>query len=157
MLQTTLAALSIERRAMSIALFRSTSLEDVLVRQFISDLPKASDSLVEFINQTLARHPTEFVALLRPAKNAGRQVQSLYSVAVSATRNAKIPLSEIDERSLFDSYGHPPLRRREQLRNAGRTLWPSLSDIRARSAADAAALGLHVQMERLFNNKPESP
>jgi hypothetical protein len=155
--QTTLAALCIERRALSIALFRSTSLEDVLVRRVVANLPKAKDSVVEFINQTLARHPTEFVTLLRPARNTGRQVRTLYSVAISAVRSATIPLSEVDEHSLFDSFGHPPLRRREQLRNVGRTLWPTLTDIRARSAADATALGLHVQVERLFNNKPDSP
>jgi hypothetical protein len=152
----TLSALSLERRSAALAFFKDMQLEDILIRQLSSDPAKAISSVTEFLNRALERNRIKFVALLQPKSESGERVNELYKMALSAIREAAIPFVEVSEQELFDSYGHPPLRKRQHLRKAGRNIWPALNDIYAtRSAVDAAVLGLHVQVEHLFNIQSE--
>lgn len=151
MIEITLAALSIERRTVALALFTNCRLDEIAVRHVPSELTKASHSVTGFLNSTFDLQHINFMVLAQPAANFSRRAEILHQTAIDTIRAAGIPLLEVPEEQLLDSYAHPALRRREQLRRIARSIWPSLNNARAtHSAQDAALLGLHTQVERLF-------
>jgi hypothetical protein len=146
-----LAAFSIERRAVCFTLFRQIRLEDVLLRQLPPDEIKAASLITGFLNQVLERDEIGYFAFATPPDRASNRHRQLYAAGLAEVRTKGIPYIEVPESDLLSTYGHPPLKRREQLRKVGRTIWPALNSKPAsRAAVDAAVLGLHVQVERLF-------
>jgi len=147
----TLAALSIERRTLSLALFTDNHLDEMVVRHLPVELKKASSSVVGFLNSSFDSRHIEFIALLQPHVPKSLRAELLYRSAIEAIRFAGIPLIEVGEKQLLDSYACKPLRRKEQLRRIARTIWPSLNTARAsHSSLDAALVGLYTQVDRLF-------
>ncbi len=153
----TLAAIIIRRRTAVIALFRKTGIEDILVRELSSDLQKAENSVTGFLRQTLERHHIELVAMENVEHQTAR-IQQLHKQAESVLRAEGMPIQEVPLAELFQSFAIPPLRQRSQLRRIARSIWPALNDRRlGQVGSDAAALGLYLQTERLFNlNSPQS-
>jgi len=146
-----LAAFSIERRAVCLTVFRQLNIEDVLVRQLPTDERRAIDSMIGFLNQTLDSIPVTYFAFSRSSAVASERHRRMLAASIDLVRSRGIPLAEVPDSDLLTSYGHPPLRRREQLRRVGHTIWPSLnSKASKRLPVDAALLGLHVQTERLL-------
>ncbi len=148
----TLAAISIERRAVCFTLFQQVQLEDVLVRQLPADEAKAISAVTGFLNQVIEREQVGYFAFIKPPKSASSRYRQFYSASIQAIRAKGVPCIEIPESDLFFAYSYPPLKRRDQLRKVGRMIWPSLNSQRAtRASVDAAVLGLYVQVERLLN------
>jgi hypothetical protein len=151
MIDTSLAALSIERRTAALALFTNCRIDEINIRHLPAELSKASHSLVGFLNSAMDLRHIQFIAIAQPLPASSLRTQMLHRTAIDAIRAAGIPLLEVPDEQLFASYAHPPLQRREQLRRIARSIWPSLNNARAtHSAQDAALLGLHTQVERLF-------
>jgi len=152
MRQFTLAAFSAERRTAAVILFRGSQLEDTKLRHLPFDASKASSSVRQFVTRTFERHSPEFVAITRPSKKAGDRVRSFCAAVREIAAEFDIPVAEVDDVTLMSAYGHPPLARKEYVRRVGRTIWPGLKDINAKTAAvDAAIAGLYIQTERLFS------
>ena len=146
-----LAAISIERRAVCLTLFRQVQLEDVLVRQLPADEVRATNAVIGFLNQVIEREQVGYVAFIKPPGSVSSRYRQFYSASVQVIRAKGIPCIEIPESDLFSAYGYPTLKRRDQLRKIGRTIWPSLnSQTVTRASVDAAVLGLYVQVERLL-------
>jgi len=146
----TLAAFSAEKRVAAVAIFNSTKLEDIQLRHVPPDISKAAGSVREIITRTLERYRPGFVAISCPSQKAGTRVRVLCDVAKSVASEFGIPSMEVDDSALRDAYGHPSLVRKEQVRRAGRTIWPSLAGATSKRAVlDAATVGLFVQAERL--------
>jgi hypothetical protein len=153
-----LAAFTIERRAVCFALFQQVQLDDVLVRQLPADEGRAATAVIGFLNQMIERDEAGYVAFISPPDSASARYRQLYEVSIQVIRARGIPCVEVPESKLLAAYGYPSLKRREQLRKVGRTIWPSLNSKAAtRAAVDAAVLGLHVQVERLFNIQEVQP
>ena len=76
----------------------------------------------------------------------------LKSVAKEAIRNQAIPIFEIPEQELLSSFGHPPLKTRQELRKAVLSIFPQFESSRfMNSCLDAAALGLYFETNRILS------
>lgn len=70
---------------------------------------------------------------------------------IGQLRAIGIPVFEAEKAALLASFAHPPLRYRTELRRIVESIWPILSTKdKTVGCIDAAALGLHVQVEKLF-------
>jgi hypothetical protein len=146
-----LAALAVERRTVAVAFFRKSQIEDLIIWHLPADLSRALNSLTTFLNQVLERNSIEHFAFASPTDEASDRQKQLIAVCIERARAAGIPFVEVRDQDLFAAYSHPALERREQVRQVGRVIWPSLdSKTVVRSAIDAALLGLYTQIERLF-------
>jgi hypothetical protein len=153
MKQFSLAALSAERRAVAVALFDGTRLVHTRIRRLIAVPDKAFGSVRELVRQTLERHQPEFLVIASPAIKSGDRIRGFCVIFREVASQLDISVIEVGDTTLMVAYGHPPLARKEHLRQVGRTIWPSLNDPKSRSAAvDAALAGLYVQTERLFRS-----
>ena len=156
MFDLTLAAVSVHRRTAALGIFRKAHLEEMFTRQFPSDLSKAENAVLGFIRQALERNKVGLVAFELDA-NSDR-ILLLRRAAMEAVRAEGIPIREVETESLNRTFAIPPLRNRDQLRKVTQSIWPQLDNRDfGRAALDAVALGLCVQMERLFVlNSPQS-
>ena len=154
----TLAAFSAERRIAAVALFRGTHLEDVQLRHLPVEASKASGSVRQLATRFLEQECPEFVALGTPPSKAGARIRRFFDVLKETANALGIPVIEVADGKLMAAYGHPPLTRKEQVRRAGRTIWPSLNGSKSkRAAVDASTVGLYVQTERLFSQFEAQP
>jgi len=146
-----LAALAVGRRTVAVAFFRNSHIEDLLIRHLPADLPRAVISLSVFLNQVFERNSIEYFAFVRLPDMASERQRQLSVLCIERARAVGVPFVEVHDADLFAAYGYPALKRREQVRLVGKMIWPSLdSKAATRSAVDAALLGLHAQVERLF-------
>jgi len=148
---TSLIAIRVERRAVAAAIFHSDHLEYTDARQLSSAHDKALASAVGFINWMLARFPVESAAIesVPNGRECQRRVQ--YNAICQTLRDRWLPIWEIPKVALLQGCGHPALKCRRQLREVAASIWPILDGARAEHfIQDAAVLGLHVQIERLF-------
>ena len=147
----TLIAIRVERRAVAAAIFYGDHLEYSDSRQLSSSPEKARSSAVGFILWMLNRFPVESAALEAVSEGNDFQRRALHDDISKALRNSQLPIWEIPRTVLLESYGHPPLKSRNELREISTSIWPILEGPRAKVfVQDAAILGLHVQTERLF-------
>jgi hypothetical protein len=152
MKQFTLAAFSAERRIAAVGLFSGTQLEDTRLRHLPVDTSKALGSVRELVLRTLEQYSPEFVAISCPSAKAGDRIRAFCDAVKEIADGLGIPAVEVDDVTLMCAYGHPPLKRKEHVRKAGRAIWPGLNDIHSqRAAVDAAVTGLYIQTERLFS------
>lgn len=154
----TLAAFSAERRIAAIALFRGTHLEDMSLRHLSADPSKASGSVRQLTTRFLQQRSPEFIAISFPSTKAGERIRRFCDIVKETAKSQGIPTIEVKDGTLMSAYGHPPLTRKEQVRRAGRAIWPSLNGSKSRRAAvDASTAGLYVQTERLFSQYEARP
>jgi hypothetical protein len=152
-----LAAFSAERRIAAVALFRGTQLEDTRLRHLPIESAKAMGSVRELVTRTLEDYRPEFVAISAPSMKAGDRVRAFCDAVKEIADNLGIPAEVVDDITLRQAYGHPPLTRKEHVRRAGRAIWPVLNDTKSRRAVvDAATVGLYLQIERLFSLNEEA-
>jgi hypothetical protein len=156
MFDSTLAAVSIQRRAAAIAIFRKSHLEEVFTRQFPNDLRIAENRMIGFIRRVLDRSRVGLVTV-ETADTKSDRIRGLWQVANEIFRAEGIPIQATASDILYNSFAVPPLRNRDQLRRIARSIWPQLDNRESgRVALDAAVLGLHTQTERLFTiNSPQ--
>ena len=152
MKEFTLAAFSAEKRVAAVAIFNSTKLEDIQLRHVPPDISKAAGSVREIVTRTFEQYRPAFLAISCPSQKAGTRIRVLCDVVKSVANDFGIPLIEVNDCTLRQAYGYPALIRKEQVRKAARTIWPSLADAKSKRAVlDAATVGLFVQSERLFS------
>jgi len=148
---TSLISIRVERRAVAAAVFRGDHLEYTDARQLSSDREKALSSAVGFVAWMLERFPVESAAL--EAIQNGHEIQRrvLHDAICQTLRDRMLPMWDIPKPVLLEGCGHPALRSRAQLREIATAIWPILAGTHAKVfVQDAAVLGLHVQIERLF-------
>jgi hypothetical protein len=145
-----LISIRVERRAVAAAIFLGDHLEYADSRQLSSARDRALASAVGFVSWMLERFSAESGALESiPSGEFQRRV--LHDAVCEVLRDHMLPLWEIPKTVLFESYGRPPLKSRTELREIATSIWPILVGTHAKVfIQDAAALGLHVQTERLF-------
>jgi hypothetical protein len=145
-----LIAIRIERRTIAVAIFYGEQLEYTESRQLSSDNNRAFASAVGFVRWILSRFSAESAAV--EAIAVGEYQRRLLHDGISELlRGQALPIWEIPKNALLDGCGHPPLKTRSELRRIATAIWPVLAGRRAKVfIQDAAILGLHVQIERLF-------
>jgi len=146
-------AVRIERRAVAIAILRGDHLVYADARQLSSVQNKALDSAASFVTRMLERFRCEYAALeLIPN---GHEVQRtlLHRAVLRILCAQAIGVAEVSKSDLLASFGYPAPRFRSSLRDIISNIYPALDEARGRPwTHDAAALGLHVQTERLFSS-----
>src|SRR5882724_11271434 len=149
---TRLAAFRVERRSITVAVFDRDHLDYSQTRQLSSRLDKAEDAAVGFAAWITDAFDIGRAALERIVSSEARRRIELSAAITTLLRQRGIPIWEVSKRDLLESYSIPPPRTRTELRQIIASLWPILSEDRAKAAAvmDAAALGLYVEFERIL-------
>ncbi len=148
-----IAAIRVERRAVAVAILTAEHLEYTQPRQLASVPEKAIASAVSFVCRMIEKFPVTSVALESIPNGHEIQRALLQRAIVQALTGQSISIWEVSKADLFAAFGHPPLDARKQLREIASQLYPVLQEELGRPwTQDAAALGLYVQTERLFNN-----
>lgn len=147
----TLLSIRVERRTVAIVIFDGEHIEYTDARQLSSDRDKAAASAANFVGWILNRFSVDSAAL-ESIFNGHEMLRHAIHDAVCATlRDHILPVWEVSKAALLECYGRPALRSRSELRQIATTIWPILSGARAKVfIQDAAILGLHVQIDRLF-------
>jgi len=148
-----LCAIRIERRAIAIAVLDGERLQHADVRQLSSSPGKAVDSAASFLTRRVIEKFQFPSAALEVIPNGHEQMRTLLHDAVlEALRPKGIGILEIPKAELLHAFGHPPLDSRKELRSVMSNIFPVLDQEPGGPwTHDAAALGLYVQTERLFN------
>lgn len=147
-----LAAFRIEQRRISVAVFVDDHLEFTGSRQLPSVFAKASDSVGRYVAWIESNFNLEAAALDEQIQSKPDTWRSRFTkLVIAQLRTSGIPVFEVDRSVLLTSFGHPPLRYKTELRQVVSSIWPILATKDTHpSHLDAAALGLHVQVERMF-------
>lgn len=149
--QTNLISIRIERRTVAAVIFIGDQIDYTDSRQLSSTREKALASAVGFINWILARFPVESAALETIHNGHEFQRRVLHEAICRTLRERFLPIWEVPKAALLENCGQPPLKSRAQLRDVVSSIWPVLAGTHAKVfIQDAALVGLHVQIERLF-------
>ena len=150
-----LAAIRIERRAVAVAILSGDHLDSPpQVRQLSSDGDKALNSAVAFITRLLERRPFA-IAALEVMPDRGEVQRTLLDQAISrvlAEYGNGVSIWRVPKREVLSAFGYPPLRFRNQAREAIESMFPDVDgSFGDPLIKDALALGLYCQIEYLFN------
>lgn len=146
-----LAAFHIERRRISVAVFVDERLEFTGSRQLPSVFAKASESVGRYVGRIVSNLNVEAAALEQSQSKRDTWRSRFTKLVIAQLRTVGIPVFEVEKTVVLASFGHPPLSFRTDLRQVVSSIWPILATKGTHpSHLDAAALGLHMQVERMF-------
>ena len=150
-MNSNLAAFKIERRRVSVAVFVYERLDYTDTRDLPSFFPKAHDSATRYVDWIRRAFEIEG-AVLEKTQTALKTWRSRFTKdIIGHLRDHGVPIFEVEKQNLLASFAHPPLRHRTQLRDVVSSIWPILATKdQSASLLDAAAMGLYVQVEKLF-------
>jgi len=146
-----LLAIKIRRRSVAVALFSGRTLEYVDTLQLCNEPAAATDAVARFLATLLDRFHPDSSAIGISRGRIGERVTTLTETAEMMLRAAGIPFWRIEDRMLLETYAVPKLKGRQQLRPIVRSFWPHLAE-KQLTGYEAAALGFHVQVERLLSH-----
>jgi hypothetical protein len=149
-----LAAIRIDRRSVAVAILNGDHLHHTDARQLSSSPDKALASAVGFITRRVMEKFDFESAAFEIIPN-GHEVQRLilHRATVQALSAKAIGILETSKADLLQAFGNPPVDSRKELREIIARIYPTLdSEPGGPWIHDAAALGLYVQTERLFNS-----
>src|ERR1035437_8595267 len=154
----TVGAIQIERRKAGIALLSGLNIDAIYTRELSSNADQASKSLVGFVRKVISDSGVDYVAIELNPVRCDVQVGALSRVLIAALREDATAISTVTTESLLKAFAQPQLERRQQLRLACQKIFPAISSPRPGTIAlDAAAVGLHVQIERHLSLIPTAP
>lgn len=150
-MHSNLASFKIERRRVSVAVFEDERLDYTASRHLPSVYAKALDSASRYVDWVTRAFHVEGAALEKSQSDSKTWKNKITKEIIRQLRDAGVPIFEVRKDALLGSFAHPPLRHRTQLREVVSSMWPILAtkDNNA-SLLDAAALGLYVQVEKIF-------
>lgn len=146
-----LLALKIRRRAITAAIFSGRMLEHVEALHLCNEPGAVNDAVARFLASLLERFHPDSAAIGISRGRVGQRVVSLTEAAEAMLRGAGVPFWPIEDQTVLESYAVPKLKGRHHLRPIIRSFWPHLAE-RQLTGYEAAALGLHVQVERLLSH-----
>jgi hypothetical protein len=150
-MHSNLASFKIERRRVSVAIFQDDRLDYTAIRQLPSLYAKALESATRYVYWVTRSFSIESAALEKNQSDPNTWRSKFTVEIIKQLRDAGVPVFEISKDELLASFAHPPLRYRTQLREVISSMWPILATKdNSASLLDAAALGLYVQVEKIF-------
>lgn len=148
---STLLVLRIERRCIAVAVFLGTHLDYTEVRHLSSSKDKALGSAVRFVDWLLHCFKIDSAALETISSPGNIHRRTLSDAIEKTLRDNLLSIYRIPKSEVFAAFGEPRLRCRRELRELVVGIWPILTGGGGKALVqDAAALGVHVQTERLF-------
>lgn len=149
-MSSNLLALKIHRRLVAAAIFSAQDLEHIELLHLCDEPESVTESVARFLARLVERfRPTTAVIGIGPDKQ-GNRVKTLVELAEKMLRSEIVSIWKIKDKELLESYGLPKLKSKRELKELVSLFWPHLEE-RQLLAFEAAALGLHVQTERLFS------
>lgn len=150
-----LAAVQIRRRNVSIAIFHGTRLDHAESKSLSSDYEQACRSLFDFVRRAVSRFEVQTIVLEENRSASPERAKRLQDDLVEIIRSDGVPITFVMASTILSTCSLPPLRTRYQARVMALRVWPSLNERTIGPlAADAALLGLFVQVERLLSVIP---
>jgi len=147
-----LAAFKIERRRISAAVFVDERLDFTDSRQLPSTYVKALESASRYVDWIRRTLRIEDAVVEKSRSDPGTWKSKFTVQIIRQLRTIGVPVFEVEKDTLLFSFAHPPLRYRTELRRVVAAIWPILvSKDKNIGCIDAAALGLYVQVEKMFS------
>jgi hypothetical protein len=150
-----LAAIRIERRAVAVVILSGDHLDSPpQVRQLSSDGEKALGSAVAFITRLLEKRPFTVAAMeVMPDREEVQRTVLDQAITRALTESTNgVSIWRVAKREVLAAFGYPPLRFRNQAREAIEKMFPDVDgSFGGPLIKDALALGLYCQVEYLFN------
>ncbi len=148
-----LAAIRIDRRAIAAAILNADHLHFTDARQLSSSPDKALEGTIRFVTRQIMDKFRFGSVVLEIIPNGHEKHRTLFQqAAIRALSSRTIGILEVSKTDLFSAFAYPPLRFRGDLQKVMSAIYPALDgEPGAPWIHDAAALGLYVQTERLFN------
>lgn len=145
----TLGAIRIERRAIAAAVLAGDYLKYADARQLVAAPEKAVATAMGFLSKFCERFRFDSAVLETVPEGTKRSV--IHESVLAWLQSLGIGVAEVGEAELLAAFGYPPLQFRRDMRKAVGRIYPVLNEaLGAPWTHDAAALGLYVQTERLF-------
>jgi len=145
-------AIRIERRAVGFAILRGDHLIHADGRQLSSVPDKALDNAVSFVTRFLERFPCESAAIEIIPNGHEVQRTLLHQAVVHVLSAEGMGIIEVSKVDFLAAFGYPAPRFRSDVRETISAIYPVLDQQPGGPwSHDAAALGLYVLTERLFN------
>jgi hypothetical protein len=156
--RSNLCAIRIERRAVAVAILEGDHLLYVAARELSSSPGKAVESASRFITRRVTEQFQFASAALEIIPNGHeKQRLLLHQAVLQALRPMGIGILEVSRTDMLQAFGYPPPHSRQELREIVSDIYPVLDQEQGQPwTHDAAALGLYVQTERLFNTINQS-
>lgn len=146
-----LLALRIERRCVAAAIFLGDHLDYTDIRHLSSAKDKALGSAVRFVNWLFDNFKIDSAAVETIPSAKEIQRRTLSDLIETTLQDRLLSIYRIPKSAIFEAFGQPRLRSRRELREVTTGIWPILEGTGGKLfIRDAAALGLHIQTERLF-------
>jgi hypothetical protein len=140
----------ISPKEVSYAVFREQRLVFWETHSYLSTPKQNVKNAIGDVARCIDRFKTT-AAALEPLQSDDETFQ-LQGAVKEALRNLAVPIFEISEQELFDSFGLPALKTRQELRETVISIFPQLESSRfMNSCLDAAALGLHFETSRILS------
>ena len=148
--ETKLIALKAERRTIAIAGFTGDRLDFTNIVHLSSNRDKAFACAVGFLSKHIA-HFRPDSATVEGVDDEDTQRADLMRTLVAVLRRHMLPVWTVTKHTLFEAFGKPTIKTRDELREVAGTIWPIFPGWGTHSMErDAAMLGLHVQLGRPF-------
>lgn len=146
-----LLAIRIRRRSVAIAVFTGQHLEHIEMLHLCNESEIVTDTVARFLARILENFKPEDAVLGISRVPQGQRVQTLIQLTENMLTVEGIPIWRVEDRELLESYALPKLKNKDQLRSIILSFWPHLGNRQA-AAFEAAALGLHAQVDRLLSH-----
>jgi hypothetical protein len=145
-----LLAIRIRRRAVAAAVFSGRQLDHLDILHLCNEPEIVTDAVARFLVRVIENFKPADVALGSSRAPQGERVRALTEMTERMLSSAGIPIWRVEDKAVLESFAVPKLKNKEQLRPIVQSFWPHLGH-RQLAAFEAAALGLHLQIERLLS------
>jgi hypothetical protein len=142
-----LLSVRIERRSLGVALFFGTRLDFVQARELPSDHASARRTVQSFLTWAMETFRPACVAIEKPQAPSGTRRSVLERLVLEILNNLGLSPVQVERGKVIGALS-PSIRTRREAREAVCRLWPALS---SGAAADAVALGLHLQVSAVLH------
>jgi hypothetical protein len=134
----------------SYAVFRGQRLIFWETHSYLSTPEQIINNAIGDIARCIDRFKATAAAL--EASQSDNEAFQLQCAATATIRSLAIPIFESSQQDLFDSFGLPALKTRQELRTTVLSIFPQLESSQfMNSCLDAAALGLHFETSRILS------
>ena len=145
-----LIAIRIRRRSVAAAVFTGRQLEYLEMLHLCNEPEIVTDSVRRFLARIIENFKPADAALGCSRAPQGERVKVLTRMTEKTLSAAGIPVWNVDDKKVLETFAIPKLRNKQQLRPIVQSFWPHLGN-RQLAAYEAAALGLHLQVDRLLS------
>lgn len=149
-MSSNLLAIKIRRRLVSAAVFIGHELEHLDYLHLCDEAEAVTESVARFLARIFEKFRPSTAAIGISLENQGERVKVLTELAENMLRSEIVSIWKVEDKDLLQSYALPKLKNKGELKDIVGSFWPHLEadDL---AAFEAAALGFHVQTERLLS------